>query len=109
VPDSSQGELQGAIHATNSMTAIIGPIVATQLFAFFTVSERAPFYFPAAPFFAAGIAVGLSAFVFLFAAARHGLFKKFDDDATHERPAVANPGEISTPPSAGSKSKAGKG
>jgi DHA1 family tetracycline resistance protein-like MFS transporter len=98
VPDSSQGELQGAIHATNSMTAIIGPIAATQLFSYFTVSNSAPFYFPAAPFAAAGVAVGLSAIVFLIAAFRHNLFARFDDDVSHNRPVVAHPGEISSPP-----------
>lgn len=98
VPDNSQGELQGAIHATNSLTAIIGPLAATQLFSFFTVSERAPFYFPAAPFMAAGIAVVLSAAIFIPAAFRHHLFQKHSDDAAHGRPAVAHPGEISVPP-----------
>lgn len=101
VPDNSQGELQGAIHATNSLTAIIGPLAATQLFSFFTVSERAPFYFPAAPFMAAGISVAIGAVIFIPAAMRHGLFKKYDDDATHDRPALANPGEISSAPKNG--------
>ncbi len=98
VPDNSQGELQGAIHATNSLTAIIGPLAATQLFAFFTVSDRAPFYFPAAPFFAAGVSVLLGALIFVPAALRHKLFEKHEDDATRKRPAVANPGEISVAP-----------
>lgn len=98
VPDNSQGELQGAIHATNSLTAIIGPLAATQLFSFFTISERAPFYFPAAPFFAAGISVTLAAVIFVPAALRHKLFQKYEDDATHDRPGMANPGEISSAP-----------
>lgn len=98
VPDNSQGELQGAIHATNSLTAIIGPLAATQLFSFFTVSERAPFYFPAAPFLAAGISVALAAAIFLPAAFRHHLFARHNDDSTRERPGMANPGEISSAP-----------
>ena len=64
VPDNSQGELQGAVNAGNSLSAIVGPIVATQLFAFFTTSPNAPGYFPGAPFFAAGIMVLASAILF---------------------------------------------
>ena len=58
VPDDAQGELQGAINATNSLAAILGPLLATQLFRFFTQAEKdAPGYFPGAPFLGAGILV----------------------------------------------------
>ncbi|MGZ3883132.1 MAG: TCR/Tet family MFS transporter [Bacteroidia bacterium] len=49
VPPNEQGELQGAITSLVSVTSIIGPILMTELFAFFTGSS-APFYFPGAPF-----------------------------------------------------------
>src|SRR5690606_6787702 len=56
VADDAQGELQGAINATNSLTAIIGPLLATQLFRFFTEApEGTSMYFPGAPFLGAGI------------------------------------------------------
>jgi len=99
VPDNSQGELQGAIHATNSLTAIIGPLAATQLFSYFTVSDTAPFYFPAAPFLAAGISVTLAAAIFIPAAFRHHLFRKHAEGRVYETPPIANPGEISHRPS----------
>lgn len=54
VPDDAQGELQGAITAVISLTAIMSPIFMTQLFRAFTADD-APVYFPGAPFFAAGI------------------------------------------------------
>src|SRR5690606_28322592 len=58
VSDDAQGELQGAIDATNSLTAIIGPLLATQLFRFFTQSpEGSERYFPGAPFLGAGVLV----------------------------------------------------
>lgn len=72
VRDNQQGEMQGAVNATNSLTAIIAPVAATQLFAFFT-SEGAPFYFPGAPFFTAGLMVACAALLFLYAATKFDL------------------------------------
>lgn len=54
VPPDAQGELAGAIASLVSLTAIVAPLLMTQLFGFFT-GERAPFYFPGAPFFTAAI------------------------------------------------------
>ncbi len=54
VPPNEQGQLQGALTSLMSLTAIIGPPVMTNLFAFFT-SSQAPLYFPGAPFFAAAL------------------------------------------------------
>lgn len=49
VPDNQQGELQGAVNATNSLAAIIGPVAATQLFSYFTAADKGePGYFPGA-------------------------------------------------------------
>lgn len=49
VPDNEQGEMQGAITSLISLTAIIGPILMTELFYRFT-KEASFFYFPGAPF-----------------------------------------------------------
>src|SRR5690606_3088360 len=67
VRDNQQGEMQGAVNATNSLTAIIAPVAATQLFSYFT-SPAAPMDFPGAPFFAAGLCVILAALLFIYAA-----------------------------------------
>lgn len=48
VDEDAQGELQGAIASTISLTAIIGPVMMTQIFAHFA-DGRGP-YFPGAPF-----------------------------------------------------------
>ena len=49
VPPNEQGELQGALTGLMSVTTIIGPLMMTYLFAFFTTSH-APILFPGAPF-----------------------------------------------------------
>jgi len=57
VGDDAQGELQGAIASTISMTAIIGPPLMTGVFAAY--ADREGLYFPGAPFvLAAGLMVG---------------------------------------------------
>jgi DHA1 family tetracycline resistance protein-like MFS transporter len=49
VPPNEQGELQGALTSLISVTSIIGPILMTGLFAFFT-KPGAPVYFPGVSF-----------------------------------------------------------
>ncbi len=49
VPDTQQGELQGIFAGMVSITSIIGPLLMTGLFAFFT-SAQAPIQFAGAPF-----------------------------------------------------------
>ncbi|WP_439505716.1 TCR/Tet family MFS transporter [Sediminibacterium sp.] len=49
VPANEQGELQGALTSLISATSIIGPLIMTGSFAYFT-SQSAPFYFPGASF-----------------------------------------------------------
>jgi DHA1 family tetracycline resistance protein-like MFS transporter len=49
VPPNEQGELQGALTSLVSATSIIGPLMMTNLFAYFT-SSKAPVNFPGAPF-----------------------------------------------------------
>ncbi len=50
MPPSEQGLLQGAMATVNTGAAIVGPAVATGLFAYF-VGPTAPFILPGAPFF----------------------------------------------------------
>ncbi len=50
VPPNEQGELQGALTSLMSATSIVGPLLMTHLFAYFTKKE-APVYFPGAAFF----------------------------------------------------------
>lgn len=64
IPPSSQGELQGAIASLFSLTAIIGPVLMTQLFGYFT-STAAPIQFPSAAFLCAAVLVLLSIALFL--------------------------------------------
>ncbi len=54
VPPNEQGELQGALTSLMSLTTIIGPLIMTNLFKYFTTS-KAPFYFPGVAFFLAAI------------------------------------------------------
>ena len=49
VPRNEQGELQGALTSLISVTTIIGPVVMTFLFSFFT-KPNARIHFPGAPF-----------------------------------------------------------
>ena len=49
VPANEQGELQGALTSLMSATSVIGPLLMTNIFAYFTKSS-APIYFPGAPF-----------------------------------------------------------
>jgi DHA1 family tetracycline resistance protein-like MFS transporter len=49
VPPNEQGELQGALTSLISATSIVGPLLMTNLFSYFT-RPTAPVYFPGAPF-----------------------------------------------------------
>ena len=61
VPANEQGELQGSLTSIISITSIVGPLVMSNLFAFFT-GPIAPFYFPGAPFMLAAVIMLLSCF-----------------------------------------------
>jgi DHA1 family tetracycline resistance protein-like MFS transporter len=73
VPANAQGELQGALSSMMSLTAIVAPLIMTQLFSHFTAAG-ARIYFPGAPFLAAGLltlgALLVSALVLRFAPKR---------------------------------------
>lgn len=49
VPANEQGELQGALTSLMSATSVIGPLIMTNIFAFF-IKKNALIYFPGAPF-----------------------------------------------------------
>ncbi len=59
VPSNEQGELQGALTSLVSLTTIVGPVLMTNLFAYFT-GHNAPFYFPGAAFFTGAILTVIS-------------------------------------------------
>ena len=99
VPDNQQGELQGAVNATNSLAAIIGPVAATQLFAYYTIAEKGqPGYFPGAPFIGAGILVICAAVVFVYTAWRYDLIHRPSVASHPHRPDMAPPGQHAIPP-----------
>ncbi|MEI6587027.1 MAG: TCR/Tet family MFS transporter [Sediminibacterium sp.] len=54
VPSNEQGELQGALTSLISVTSIIGPLLMTNSFAYFTGPHK-PFYFPGIAFFIGAI------------------------------------------------------
>ncbi|HEU5086091.1 MAG TPA: TCR/Tet family MFS transporter [Roseiflexaceae bacterium] len=54
VPADEQGAIQGALTSLLSLTAIVGPIIATELFSYFTAPARA-MPVPGAPFFLGAI------------------------------------------------------
>ena len=54
VPVDEQGELQGGLTSMASVTSIIGPVMMTTIFAYFT-AETSEIYFPGAPFVLATI------------------------------------------------------
>ncbi|MEN9347420.1 MAG: hypothetical protein RLZZ77_931 [Bacteroidota bacterium] len=49
VPNNEQGELQGALTSLISVTSVVGPLLMTNLFSYFT-ADNAPIYFPGAAF-----------------------------------------------------------
>ena len=59
VPANEQGELQGGLTSMVSVTTILGPLIMTGIFYFFT-SDNAPFQFAGSSFFLGGIFMLLS-------------------------------------------------
>jgi DHA1 family tetracycline resistance protein-like MFS transporter len=62
VPKNEQGELQGSLTSVMSVTSIIGPLVMTNLFAYFTNPKHA-IYFPGAAFLLGAVFMLFSAFI----------------------------------------------
>jgi DHA1 family tetracycline resistance protein-like MFS transporter len=65
VPPNAQGELQGALTSMMSVTSIVGPLLMTGLFSYFT-SGSAPVYFPGAPFMMGAVLTLFSVFISFF-------------------------------------------
>lgn len=66
VPANEQGELQGSLAGLMSATTIVGPLLMTNTFAYFT-SKGAPVYFPGSSFFLGFIFMLASAIVAYYA------------------------------------------
>jgi len=62
VPNNEQGEMQGLLASIMSISAIIGPVMMTNLFSYFT-NKSAPIYFPGAPFMLGAILCAISLLV----------------------------------------------
>jgi DHA1 family tetracycline resistance protein-like MFS transporter len=59
IPADAQGELQGAIGAINGVAMMAGPVLMTQIFAYFT-TDQAPVSMPGAPFLMAAVMAAIS-------------------------------------------------
>lgn len=62
VPSNEQGELQGALTSLMNLTSIFGPLIMTNLFAFYT-KPGAPVHFAGAPFLLGAILMVISAWL----------------------------------------------
>ncbi len=62
VPKNEQGELQGSLTSIMSVTSIVGPLIMTSLFAYFT-KPSSPIYFPGASFLLGAIFMVFSAVI----------------------------------------------
>ena len=69
VPANEQGELQGGLTSVFSLTNIIGPVLMTSLFAYFT-KPTAPIHFAGAAFLLGGIFMVIS-LIFAYKSLRH--------------------------------------
>ena len=70
VPADSQGELQGALSSLNSLASIIGPLMMTQLFFYFTTAG-AVWHFPGISFLAIALLTGLALLFFVRTVRQH--------------------------------------
>lgn len=61
VPANEQGELQGALTSLIGLTSVIGPVLMSDIFSYFTRSN-APVYFPGAAFLTGAVFMLLSVF-----------------------------------------------
>lgn len=79
VPANAQGELQGAITSMISLTAIIAPLMMTQLFSYFS-SGKGFLYFPGAAFVVAATMTTFSALLFLKASRMKVVSEKINEN-----------------------------
>jgi len=71
VPSNEQGELQGALTSLISLTSIVGPLLMTNLFAFFT-NPSSSIQFPGAPFLMAAFLALISLLLAMRSLFKHG-------------------------------------
>ncbi|WP_160067050.1 TCR/Tet family MFS transporter [Sphingobacterium bovisgrunnientis] len=64
IPQNEQGQIQGGITSVISLTSIIGPLLMTSLFAYFSKKDVHP-YFPGAPFILSA-ALAITALIIAF-------------------------------------------
>lgn len=76
--DDAQGELQGVVAASYSLTAIIGPLAMTQIFSAYT--DRTNAYFPGAPYILASLLIVASLLAFAYSMRRKTRMLKNDED-----------------------------
>ncbi|HLY70949.1 MAG TPA: MFS transporter, partial [Puia sp.] len=62
VPPNEQGELQGSVTSLMSATSIVGPLIMTNLFYYFT-KDGSPVHFPGAPFLLGSMLIFVSCLV----------------------------------------------
>jgi MFS transporter, DHA1 family, tetracycline resistance protein len=65
MPADAQGELQGAVASLYSLSSILGPLLMTQLFSYFS-SPAAPVHFPGAAFMASTLLATTSFVIYWF-------------------------------------------
>ncbi|MCI0920797.1 TCR/Tet family MFS transporter [Sphingobacterium rhinopitheci] len=65
VPQDEQGRIQGGITSVISLTAILGPIIMTNLFSHFSKKTDLSLYFPGAPFIFAGMLATVALFIII--------------------------------------------
>lgn len=65
VPPNEQGELQGGLTSVMAITLLVGPMLMTNLFSYFT-RKNAPIHFAGAPFLLGGILMFVSAVIAYF-------------------------------------------
>lgn len=87
VPANEQGELQGALTSLMNLTSIIGPLLMTGLFAYFT-SAHAPVYFPGAPYMMGALLIFFSILFSIPSLKAHhaSLMTAITQDAGAEKP-----------------------
>jgi DHA1 family tetracycline resistance protein-like MFS transporter len=84
VPRNEQGELQGALTSMMSLTSIIGPLVMTNLFAWFTKPD-APVHFSGAPFLLGSVLlIGSALIAYSVLKNEKGIVKKEATDFSFE-------------------------
>jgi DHA1 family tetracycline resistance protein-like MFS transporter len=84
VPSNEQGELQGALTSLISLTAIIGPLLMTNLFSYFTAPES-PVQFPGAPFLLGAALSLLSMLLAMRSLFKHQIGQK-ESNTAHTEP-----------------------